>query len=163
MMATPPQRERDGDRTREEILNLLRTCPGLTKTEVRQRLGLGWGTIHYHLRVLAQQRLVVERRQWGWTRIYSAEVAGEIRLMPLLRMNLAQDIMETVRRNPDIGVQAISSRLGVSRKVVRRVLQNLVDAQMLERSSHYRPRFRVKTTELTTTLPERHEARLDTP
>jgi predicted transcriptional regulator len=137
-------KDRDGPRTREEILNIIRLSPGLTKTEIKQSVGLAWGTIYYHLRVLQSEKQLVAKRYLGRTRIYTSDATEEIRLMPLMRLSLATDLVERVRQSPGIGIQALSAQLGISRKTIRRHLFQLVDSGMLQKSSHYRPRFYTK-------------------
>lgn len=138
-------KDRNGPRTRQEILNLVRDAQGLTKTELTARLGLAWGTVHHHLRVLVRERQLVQRRTLGWSRYFTTDVGGvEFGLMPLLREDLVPALIERVRQNPGIGIQSLSADLGISRKIVRSRLERLVETGLLERSEHYRPRFYIR-------------------
>lgn len=134
--------QRNGPATRAEILNLLRHEPGLTKTQVCRRLGLGWGTVSHHIRVMERERQVVQRRFLGFNRIYWSQARSpELSLMPLLRDSLVPHLLERIQRSPGIGIQALSKELSLGRKVVRRQLLALVESGLLQRSEHYRPRF----------------------
>lgn len=137
--------ERNGPQTRKEILNLLRLEPGLTKTQVCRRLDLGWGTVSYHLRVLERDRQITQRRFLGFNRIYTpAARSPEAALMPLLRESIVPHLLERVHESPGIGIQALSRELSLGRKVVRRHLLALVQNGLVERSSHYRPKFYIR-------------------
>lgn len=134
--------ERNGPETRREILNLLRSEPGLTKSQVCRRLNLAWGTVSHHTRVLEREGLLVRRRVFGFNRYYTGETRGpELQLMPLLRESLVPYLLQRVEANPGIGIQALSRELGLGRKVVRRQLESMVEAGLLERSEDYRPKF----------------------
>lgn len=109
-----------------------------------RQAGLAWGTIHYHLRVLATERQLVFKRKFGWIRIYTPDATEELQLMPLMRRSLVTHLVDLVRQTPGIGIQELSTTTQVSRKIVRRHLNDLVGHGVLERSSDYRPRFYVK-------------------
>ncbi len=138
-------KDRNGPRTREEILNLVRATQGLTKTELTQRIGLAWGTVHYHLRVLYNERHLIAKRHFGWHRIYTADRASEeMRSMTFMRLPVVNEIVDRVCKHPGVGIQALSGQMGLSRMIVRRHLMRLVEIGILERSEHYRPRFFVR-------------------
>jgi predicted transcriptional regulator len=134
--------DRNGPRTRQEILTLLRAEPGLTKTQLCSRLDLAWGTIHYHLRLLREEQEIVERSAWGRRRFYTADTpTPEALLLPLLRDGTAPQIISAVHESPGIGIGGLSHRLAMSRKVVRRHLSALVGTGVLEKTPQFRARY----------------------
>lgn len=134
--------ERNGPETRKEILNLLRIDQGLTKTQICRRLNLAWGTVSHHTRVLERERSLVRRRVFGFARLYTMEARGpEFILMPLLRESLIPHLLHIIETQPGIGIQALSREFGLGRKVVRRQLEAMVQAGLLERTDDYRPKF----------------------
>lgn len=134
--------ERNGPETRREILNLLRSEPGLTKSQVCRRLNLAWGTVSHHTRVLERDGALARRRILGFNRYYTSDARGpELQLMPLLRESLVPYLLQRVEATPGIGIQKLSRELGLGRKVIRRQLESMVEAGLVERSSDYRPKF----------------------
>lgn len=134
--------ERNGPETRKEILNLLGHEPGLTKSQICKRLGLAWGTVSHHTRVLEREALLQRKRLLGFNRLYGREARGlEASLMPLLRESLVPHLLERVAGSPGIGIQALAKELNLGRKIVRRQLEALVETGLMERSEDYRPKF----------------------
>jgi DNA-binding transcriptional ArsR family regulator len=134
--------DRNGPRTREEILNLLRKEPGLTKTQLCRKLDLAWGTIYYHLRLLRDDRELVERSAWGRRRFYTMDTPSpEALLLPLLRDVTVPQILAAVSESPGIGIGDLSEHLALSRKVVRRHLAALVRSGILTRTPQFRAQY----------------------
>ena len=136
--------DRNGPATRQEILNALEANPGLTKTQLCRQLGLAWGTISHHVRVLEQEGDLVKRRLHGWSRLYiPATPSAEMALMPLLREETVPRILSMLSAKPGLNIKDLTLELSESRKVLRRCLKMMVEAGALERRGNHRPKFYV--------------------
>lgn len=134
--------ERDGPKTRAEILNAVATTPGLTKSQLCRKIGLAWSTISHHIRVLESDGRLMRREIHGWTRMYvSSTPTLEMELMPLLRDNFIPQLLQELERRPGIGIQTLSATFGISRKVIRRQLNALVSAGAVSKTATYRPKY----------------------
>ena len=132
---------RDGPRTRQRMLDALKSQPGQTKTELMKQVGLAWGTTCYHLRVLLNDGAIGVRQVNRAARYYLANSTEDPRAIHALRQNLAPQLLALVRDQPGVGVQAISRQLACSRKSVSRRLQLLVEGGLVRRSAGFRARF----------------------
>lgn len=137
--------ERDGCRTRQEILNIAAHSPGLTKTQICRKMGLALGTISHHIRILEAEQKISRRKIHGWTRLYIPSTPSiEMWLMPLLRENIVHHLLAEIEKRPGLGIQDLSKTLGLSRKIVRRQLGALVGTGAVTRTESYRPKFFVR-------------------
>lgn len=134
--------DRNGPATRRAILGRLRDDPGLTKSQVCRSLGLAWGTVSHHVRILEREQALVRRTVLGFSRLYAAGSRGpEASLLPLLRETIVPRLLQRIGSNPGVGIQALSREMALGRKVVRRKLEAMVELGLLERSPDYRPKF----------------------
>lgn len=137
--------DRDGAATRDRIIDVVREDPGVHKSELCRRLGLGWGTVSYHVRVLEK-----ERRLRSWSRgrevhVFPARVPdGQMRWLAALREGMGTSIVETLVRMPDARVKELSGSLGVSRKVIQRHLTVLDEAGVVRHDGSHQPRYRIE-------------------
>lgn len=130
--------------TRDVILAAIESCPGATKAEICRMTGLSWGAVSHHIRTCTRAGTVRAMKTDRKVFLYLSTVqTDQMALMRLLRNDLVARMVDEVRGNPGLGINALSRRLDTSRKVIRRHLADLVYAGVLERSDDYRPKFRV--------------------
>lgn len=131
--------------TRDQILGLIEREPGLHKTALCDATGLAWGTVDYHLKLLARAGRVTLARIGRETRCFPGQLAPQNEsLLATLTSGPAARIALALRHMPGQGVGALSEQLGLSSKVVRRHLLRLVDTGVLVRAGFHRPRYQVR-------------------
>lgn len=113
---SPPR----GEHAREAILACLSGHSGMTLSELRARVPLGWASLYRHVGVLqAQGRL--RTLEVGRRRLVTTEDETSPRAHPaaaFLRGSTARLIAEQIAAHPDGRVHEIAAALGVSRRVV---------------------------------------------
>jgi predicted transcriptional regulator len=116
----------DGDATRQVILNLLQQHPGLHKSELARALGLGWGTISYHLQVLCQTGAVQQMRRGRRLRLFPGGMdEKQMRLLCAMRQDVQNDILKALTFSPGAAAESLADELGLSRRLIRRHLASL--------------------------------------
>jgi predicted transcriptional regulator len=131
--------------TRERLFALIEREPGLHKTALCAATGLAWGTVDYHLRLLSRAGRVTMARVGRETRCFPGQLAPQHEsLLATLTSGPSARIALALRHMPGQGVGALSERLGLSSKVVRRHLLLLVDRGLLERAGFHRPRYQLR-------------------
>lgn len=147
--------DRNGPRTRQEILNSLQAEPGLTKSQLCRLLDLSWSTISHHVRLLEAQQSIERRILWGRTRWFVQGTSRErIEMSPIARNHIATCLLFAVVQNPGIGIRALSTSLSIDRRAIRRHLDLLIDAGLVAQTTAYRPQFFVIERARATTLIE---------
>jgi predicted transcriptional regulator len=131
---------------REKIYRLIRDEPGIHAHEVAARLGLGWGTAVYHLKLLERNSLVVSRHEGRYKRFF---VTGDQRIqhreaVALLRNATSRSIATAVAAQPGQIQKQLCQALGVSPSLASWHLQRLeasglVTAERLGRAVRYNP------------------------
>jgi DNA-binding transcriptional ArsR family regulator len=104
---------RDGPRTRMRIMEAIRARPGITPTEVCRDLDLAWTTVHHHVRVLERTGAVL------------CQDRGRHLHLKAVADDTEAQILERLNSTPSI--QGLSRDLGLSRKVVRRYLERMMN------------------------------------
>jgi predicted transcriptional regulator len=130
--------------TRDKILRYIRENPGTYRSKISQEFGLSWGSIVYHVRILQAQGLVHETGARGRLILW-ANGAGERRaqLAAVLNRRWRTEVLQVVRGNAPLGIQDLSEQLGLSRKIVRRVLEDLMSQGFLTRQPGRRGKFQL--------------------
>lgn len=130
--------------TRERLLALVRASPGLHKSALCAESGLAWGTVDYHLRVLARKGLVTTHQAGRETRCFPGDLAPrQTAQMAALADGTGSRIAFVLRHCPGQGVGELSQQLGLSSKVVRLRLLRMVEEGMVERVGTHRPRYSI--------------------
>ncbi len=124
-----------GAPTRQAVLDRITQNPGIHKSALQRELGLGWGTISYHLDVLRRQGHVKTMPQGRQLRVFPMAVPDEhMRWLSALREEVPQGILSSLAEKPGACIEEITADLGLSRRAVRRHL-NLLAAQGLVNAS----------------------------
>lgn len=148
-----PRRERDcildflggktrGQESRDAITNAVSCHPGATRSQLCRLTGLAWGSVAHHVDAMkARGELVAVRRGARELHFHPLTPAAHRHILAVLCDRLALRIVEKMRQTDSLGIQRLAGSLEESRKTVRRHLSILRDAQLLEESDDYRPRF----------------------
>jgi predicted transcriptional regulator len=134
--------DRNGPATRQEIVNLLSRQPGLNKSQLCRALGLAWGTVAHHVRLLEAEKRIVRQDLGGRKHLFvPGTQPQELALMVLLRQEPANRILDLLQDHPGLGIQDLSRSMSLSRKIVRRFLFSLERMGLVQRAVAYRPTF----------------------
>lgn len=134
--------ERNGPRTRDEVVNALRREPGLTKTQLCRLLDLSWGTISHHVRLLEAGGIIERRTLRRRARFFLRGTPAEtIATSPIAHDALAAPILQAVVENPGIGIRHLAATMSVDRRAIRRHLDLLIDSGLVAQTRTYRPQF----------------------
>ena len=116
--------------TRGRIYGLVESNPGIHYTLIRKRLGVGNGTLTYHLATLEREGFI--RSEWDglYKRFFPAQMpfskGGAVEPGPVQR-----EILELVKRRPGISQKEISHETGLSKRVVSYHVARMVEAELV--------------------------------
>jgi predicted transcriptional regulator len=112
--------------TRARILSLVRQEPGLGLSAIQQRLGLGWGTVVYHLNRMEAARLVssspVGRRRAFFL---AGQTRGDRATISLLDNGAHVRLLHAVQARRGATQQDVARAAGLSLPLANRYLQRL--------------------------------------
>lgn len=131
---------KDGRATRARIRALVAAEPGIHVSELAQRLGISWHTVGYHLGVLARGGLLILEKRGRERRVFLVGIPPRHRQwLAALRTEEAAEVLRILLRAPRLSVPVLSRRMGFSEKIVRRQMERLSDAGLVERRGELRP------------------------
>lgn len=129
-----PTSERTDHPTRSRLLHLIRRHPGLTIQDLADLTNVERTTVQYHTRKLEQERLISCRCQ-GRNRLhFPAGMDRSLRrAMTLMYVDSIRLLVERLLQDPEmVSPKALADRLQVSTRTVRRGLNRLKDADLIE-------------------------------
>lgn len=133
-------RGKDGRAMRASIRNVVQANPGIHVSELAERLHVSWHTAAYHLGVLARLRLVQLEKNGRERRVFPMGVPPRHRQwLAALRDEDAAEVLRILLRDPRLSVPVLSRRMGFSEKIVRRQVERLAEAGLVERRGQLRP------------------------
>lgn len=122
----------------------MREKPGINKSALCGELGVAWGTVAYHIGVLADAGLVEVEAAGREANLFPKGLAGHRRRMLVaLRQPEARQVFGAVAAVREISLRDLCLRLGMSRKTVRRHVTQLLQAGLVEDKGSRRPRYAV--------------------
>ncbi|MHB8632845.1 MAG: ArsR family transcriptional regulator [Thermoplasmatota archaeon] len=117
---------KEGPATRDLVLGLVEREPGIHKSALKRELGLGWGTISYHLEMLRRRGAIKMRAQGRQVGVFPSRVPdGHMPWLAALREAVPQGILTRLAERPEARIDELSEDLGLSRRIVRRHLTDL--------------------------------------
>ncbi|HWH08848.1 MAG TPA: hypothetical protein VNX21_06575 [Candidatus Thermoplasmatota archaeon] len=124
--------------TRERLLEVLRGSPGCPLGDLKARLGVGWGTLYYHLETLQRAgrvRTVVSGRRklafLGAEEKDPQEVVGRNMLVGATARGVARAIVAT----PGLDLQGVGEACGENPRVTYYHVRRLVEAGLVRSAS----------------------------
>ena len=131
---------KDGRATRGRIRTLVQDEPGIHVSEIAERLAISWHTAGYHLGILARSRLVHLEKNGRERRVFPSGLPPRHRQwLAALRTEQAAEVLRILLRDPRLSVPVLSRRMGFSEKIVRRQVERLAEAGLVERRGELRP------------------------
>jgi predicted transcriptional regulator len=121
--------------TRRELLRIIGEEPGVNISDLHGRMGMGWGSLLYHLQRLEGQGLVLSHR-WGRSRRYflnERSVSVHAAAIRALKAENARALAEQIAAMPGATQEQLATTLGVSKSVVSKYAQRLEEASLVER------------------------------
>lgn len=139
--STPPADLPDRS-VRDRLLQLVHHAPGLNKSDLRAHLGVAWGTVAYHVRVLTAAGLIEAEPRGRDVFLFPRGLCDVTRLQArALRTPEASRVLAALADVREASLVELSERAGLSRKVVRRRLQELVGAGLVQDKGLRRSRY----------------------
>lgn len=135
-----------GQGTRQRVLERIEKTPGIHKSALQRDLGLGWGTVSYHLEQLRRAGRIKSLVRGRQVRLFPAGIPeAHMRWLSALREDVPQGILGRLAQEPGTGLAALADDLGVSRRLIRRHLTNLAqDGLVAPGAFGVEPGFRVE-------------------
>ena len=128
--------------TRQRLLALVAAQPGINKSRLCAGLGVAWGTVAYHVHILATSGLIDVEAVGREVNLFPRGLSeSQRRLLKALREPTALQVVEALGLVRETGLQDLSAQLGVSRKVVRRHLAQLLQAGLVQDKGTRRARY----------------------
>jgi DNA-binding MarR family transcriptional regulator len=148
-----PARARWGDQlatlpgapARARLLALVQTDPGIHKSDLCRMAGLSWGSVSHHLQVLLREGLVRVHTVGKRTLVFPPDV-DECHWSALcaLRDARAVAVVEALRKQPRARLGQLQEALRLDAKTVRRLLQRLEQAAIVQKHGYARPQFSLR-------------------
>ena len=133
---------RNGERSRQRILEQVQKDPGVIKSALCRHLGLGWGTVSHHLRILAREGRIVSYGIGKEVRLFAGGLGEtQARWLSVLGGGPAASIVDQLKERPGLRLAELSASIGVSRKVIRRHLAVLDEEGLIGHDGEVRPRY----------------------
>jgi predicted transcriptional regulator len=101
---------------RWQIIGFIKGKPGATYGEIKRKLGIGNGTLAYHLKVLEREEFIKSKNRGRFKCFYAIEERiphEEVKLS-----NIQKQILDTVRANPGISQKKIIILSGKTQQVI---------------------------------------------
>lgn len=117
---------------RRDILEVVARNPGTNISELCARLGSRWGTVQHHLRLLVSAGLVQTVMQGRSRCLFRGQTpADQNYRIALLRRKRLLELVKAVVREPGRIQRELARELGMTRKVLRRSVDLLVQAGLI--------------------------------
>jgi hypothetical protein len=117
--------------TRGRIYGMIESNPGVHYTLIKKKVGVGNGTLTYHLSTLEREGFI--RAEWDglYKRFYPSQMAsapGE----PVVELSAVQkELFGHIRQNPGITQKELVERTGVSKRVVSYHIAQMAQARLV--------------------------------
>lgn len=140
--------DRDGEKTRERMLEAILQDPGIHLAELGKRLGLSWSTVSYHARQLAKQGRIQVEKGFRERRLYGPQVPALHKpWLAALRDEDTTRVLHALLEAP-ASVRQLGASLGLSHKVIRRHLATLEQSGLVHRRGDTRTLFEVSAADV---------------
>lgn len=116
---------------RWQIIGFIKGKPGTTYGEIKRKIGIGNGTLAYHLKVLEREELVKSKNHGRYKCFYPIEERipdEEFRLS-----NIQKLILDTIRANPGIPQKKIIQATGNTQQAVSYHLNILIRENLIKK------------------------------
>ncbi len=123
--------EADIHRTRQVLLERIRSLPGISFGSLQRSLGLNKGTLEYHLRFLEKKREVFSRKTGRMRTYYSSShdpsrTVGWEGILPEQRK-----VLEMIRSEPGLTPDQLLQRTDISKSRLYRIVRSLKEHRVV--------------------------------
>lgn len=140
--------KRSGPTTRQRVLACVQAKPGIYKNKLCREMGLSWGTVTYHVAVLARRRQVRIVTLGKEARLFAVDVPERhLRWLAALSEEASVPILVRLSERPGASVADLSASLGFSHKILRRHLTLLTEEGLVAHDGQSRRRYHVDAQE----------------
>jgi predicted transcriptional regulator len=132
-----------GERSRADLLHVIREQRGIHKSELMRRCGKGWGNVGHHLKVLESLGLIDTETRGRLLWIFDKQVDQlERDCIVATHRTPARRILEAISlRTAPTTIRTLSAELDLSKKVIRLHLSTLQRAQAIKKVEGHPPAF----------------------
>ena len=116
--------------TRGRIYGMIESNPGVHYTLIKKKMGVGNGTLTYHLTTLEREGFV--RSEWDglYKRFYPSQMArSPTDILELSRVQM--ELMGHIRTDPGITQKELSMRTGLSKRVISYHVSRMTQARLI--------------------------------
>lgn len=153
-----PTGPKSGDAARSLIMKVVAEKPGVHKSELCRQVGLGWGTVSYHLRLLEKTRRLQTVTGTREVRVFPGNVPeARTKALAALQGESGHAVADMLADRPGSRQSDICRALGASRKLIRRHLEALQREGLVTAEGNRRARY-LPTPMLTDLLKSEDEA-----
>lgn len=117
-----------------QILDLIKTHPGIHLRELQREMSVTMGTIQYHLYNLEKERKIVSRSRFGHKRFYSNFTFGDsqIDVLGILAQDVERELILYLIGNPGSSQKALCEHANLSPATIDWHVKKLQKAGFLE-------------------------------
>lgn len=117
---------------RKRIMDLLENEPGLSKAQIQKRLGCSWSTLQHHARLLQKEQFITGVRVGHRTRFVAGAHRDNAESLAVLMRGRTREFVKAVLSRPGLIQREATRDLDLSRKVLRRYVDRLTKAGLLQ-------------------------------
>ncbi len=133
--------------TKQAIIDAVQRHGCLSKTELCDATGRGWGNIGHHVKDLEAVHEVDVERNGRYTCILDPTLDSETRQAALALQDARRvEVASALRPSDEVTITDLEERMGKSRKFIRTHLRPLVDSGLVDQHGQRPHRYRAKDT-----------------
>lgn len=127
--------------SRQRLRDAIRSSPGVSLSELCEKVGLGWGTTVYHLNRMEGAGLIASDEVGRRRAFFLTEHGPRVRDMARLMANAAQmRLLQALRGRRNPSQQELAAAAGLSLSLAHRYLKQLEQAGLVRSDKHWRVR-----------------------
>lgn len=130
--------------TARAIEHAIRKNPGVWMSKLQRDTQVSWGSVTYHLSLMEREGLIRGFKYNGKKHFFLPDIdPRSYEAASLFQDPRAGRILDAIGAET-VSIPELNSRTQLSRKVVRILVQRLVEADLIEYHGEYRPSIRAK-------------------
>ena len=134
-----------GAPVRARILALVQADPGIHKSDLCRMAGLSWGSVSHHLNAMVRQGMVRLHTVGKKTLVFPPEIdEGEWSALCAMRDARAVAVVDALRSHRRARLGELQASVGIDAKTLRRLLQRLESAAIVQKHGYARPQFSLR-------------------
>ncbi len=127
--------DKNAGQTQASILHLIQAHPGIHKSRIQRRLGLGWGTICFHADRLLEAKTIHAVSEGARVHLFAGPRPGQnARRAVAVQQRHSREILELLRHRPLSSVSSLARATGAARRTIRIRLLDLQSVGLVQAS-----------------------------